>query len=255
MRLPARILSGSVSLAFLLLLVGCATTATSAGHWALPAPPVVASEDATATTAEPTPSPSAEPPLRPLSLPVRVAIVGDSLTAGGGARLLSEGLDSRTWMTYAEGGGIVYAGGWAMGGSTVQTMAENVRPIADVDVLVLMGGTNDVRLHNDFPSIASNYDAIVDIIRPRRVIIGAIPPLDSNPDDAARFDWRLKQYAATKGWHYVDPWAFARDGRLYAPGTSYDGIHPTTHGYALVGRAFRAEILDLVGSSAQADHR
>ncbi len=172
------------------------------------------------------------------------------MTAGGGARLLSEGLDSNTWMTYAEGDGIVYAGGWAKGGSTVETMAENVRPIADIDVLVLMGGTNDVRFHTDFASVAPNYDAIVDIIRPRHVVIGAIPPLDSNPDDAARFDWKLKQYAATKGWDYVDPWAFARDGRLYAPGTSYDGIHPTTDGYALVGRALRAAILHLVGVSA-----
>ncbi|MCD2444040.1 SGNH/GDSL hydrolase family protein [Agromyces sp. SYSU K20354] len=218
---------------------GCSATSPSAAWWAPRTPSAAASEGTTA----PSEAPSVAPPTRQPSLPVRVAIVGDSLTAGGGARLLSEGLDSRTWMTYAKGDGIEYAGGWAMGGSTVETMAENVRPIVDVDVLVLMGGTNDVRNHTDFASVAPNYDAIVDVVRPGRVVIGAIPPLDSNPDEAARFNWKLKQYVAKKGWDYVDPWGFARDGGFFAPGTSYDGIHPTTHGYALVGKAYRDAIL------------
>ena len=182
--------------------------------------------------------------------PVRVAVVGDSLTAGGG-RELSWGLTPDTWIGYAQGNGIDYVGGWAKGGTTVQVQAENVTPVSDVDVLVLMAGTNDVRLHLSFRSAAASYDSIVRTIHPRHVIIGAIPPYDRNPKAAALYERQLRAYVRTRDWDFVDPWSFARDGLVYRAGTSKDGVHPTTAGYRRLGENYRAAILR-VASTPQA---
>ena len=182
---------------------------------------------------------------------VRVAIVGDSLTAGG-ARLLSAGLTPDTWMTYAQGDGVDYVGGYAKGGSTVQEQAAEVRPVADVDVLVVMAGTNDVRLGVAFADSAPSYDAIVDTIRPKHVVVAAIPPYDRAPAAAARYESQLERYVADKGWTFTDPWGFARAGDLFAPGTSVDGIHPTTAGYETLGHELRETILDVGGTTVAA---
>ncbi|WP_344796578.1 SGNH/GDSL hydrolase family protein [Frondihabitans peucedani] len=179
--------------------------------------------------------------------PVRVAVVGDSLTAGGG-RMLSWGLTPDTWISYAKGDGVDYVGGWAKGGTTVQEQAAHVRPISDVDVLVLMAGTNDVRLHIGFAEAAASYDSIVSTIHAKHVIVGAIPPYDRDPRAAAVYEQQLRRYVATKGWDFVDPWGFARDGLRYRAGISVDGIHPVTAGYQRLGENYRAAILRVVST-------
>lgn len=234
MRSAARALVGVLAAATLVALTGCSTAPRS--------------EPAAADPSAIVPSPTSAPSISTLGTaadPVRVAIVGDSLTAGGG-RMLSQGLDANTWMTYAKGDGIDYVGGWAKGGTTVQIMAENVRPLPDVDVLVLMAGTNDVRRHIPFDRSAASYQRIVDVVHPKHVIIGALPPYDRNPQAAASYERQLEKYVHDKGWHLVDPWGFARDGLVFAQGTTRDGIHPTTAGYRKVGLAYRAAILGLV---------
>lgn len=72
---------------------------------------------------------------------VRVAVVGDSLSAGR-SRSLGNGLDDETWMTYADGDGIEFAGGWARAGARPEQMAAAVRPVGSTDVLVVLAGTN-----------------------------------------------------------------------------------------------------------------
>lgn len=178
---------------------------------------------------------------------VRVAIVGDSLTAGGG-RSLSEGLTANTWMTYANGNGIDYVGGWAVGGTTIQQMAAAVKPIPKVDVLVLMAGTNDVRHDISFADSQASYEKVIATLKPEHVIIGAIPPNDRHPRLAARYEQRLRTYALTQGYDFVDPWGFARDGDVYAIGTSLDGIHPTTAGYRTIGLAYRDAIVRVMAT-------
>jgi lysophospholipase L1-like esterase len=177
---------------------------------------------------------------------VRVAIVGDSLTAGGG-RLLSDGLDANTWMTYARGDGVEWVGGWAEGGSTIQEQAVAVAPVADVDVLVLMSGTNDVRKGIGFAESAASYDAVVATIAPRHVVVAAIPPYDRSPAAAAVYQRALERHVLAKGWTWNDPWGFARDGLVFAAGTSPDGIHPTTAGYQRLGESLRQTIIDVDG--------
>jgi lysophospholipase L1-like esterase len=242
-------LVGLATASALVLLVGCSNAATSQPR----------AESTSSTVAPPVavPSPSGttsttdNAPLGSDDDPVRVAIVGDSLTAGGSRIIPRDGLDADTWMTYAEGDGIRWVGGWAMGGTTTQIEAAHVTPIKNVDVLVLMSGTNNVRLHIPFSQAAGYYDRIVDTIKPKHVIIGAIPPYNRSPAAAAQYERQLKEYTLAKGWDFTDPWRFARDGEVYQAGVSVDGIHPTTAGYKIVGREFRDAILRVVSTPVE----
>jgi lysophospholipase L1-like esterase len=229
-------LLGGLVAAALVVLAGCSAVPRSE-------PEAVAGTHVAAPTSQATPVGALGTPADP----VRVAVVGDSLTAGGG-RMLSWGLTRDTWISYAEGDGIEYVGGWAKGGTTVQEQAANVRPVGDVDVLVLMAGTNNVRLHIGFAQSASSYDRIVDTIHPKHVIVGAIPPYDRNPRAAAVYEQQLRSYVAAKRWDFVDPWGFARDGLVFRPGVSLDGVHPVTAGYERLGENYRAAILRVVST-------
>jgi lysophospholipase L1-like esterase len=229
-----------VGAVFALLATGCSAAVTTASFGSAPsgapqaaasAAPLDGATDADGTTDGVTDDDA-----------VRVAIVGDSLTAGGG-RLLSDGLDANTWMTYARGDGVEWVGGWARGGSTIQEQAAAVTPVADVDVLVLMSGTNDVRKGIGFAESAASYDAVVATIAPEHVVVAAIPPYDRSPAAAAVYQRALERHVLARGWTWTDPWGFARDGLVFAAGTSPDGIHPTTAGYQRLGESLRETIL------------
>lgn len=188
---------------------------------------------------DPTPTPTAS------SAPIRVAVVGDSLSAGSSG-FLGNGLDAGTWMTYAQGGRVQYAGGWAHAGATPEQMAAAVRPLQDVDVLVVLAGTNAVRRGAEFDQERSSYDDIVRTIGARRVIVSSIPPYGPNPGAGVRYNRLLREYVETKGWHWFDAWQFARDGNAWKPGFSIDGVHPgAISGYRALGRTMRWEILSV----------
>lgn len=186
------------------------------------------------------------------STPLRVAVVGDSLSAGH-SRFLGNGLDEDSWMTYAEGDGIEFAGGWARAGATPKQMADAVRPVERVDVLVVLAGTNAV-LHGERVSdTADSYDRIVDVIRPERVVVAAIPPYRAHAAEALAYNRDLRVLTRERGWTWVDPWRAARDGDDWAPGFSADGVHPAgPRQYAVLGRAFRQLILESRSSTALA---
>jgi lysophospholipase L1-like esterase len=174
---------------------------------------------------------------------LRVAVVGDSLSAGR-SRFLGNGLDDKSWMTYAQGDGIEFAGGWAKAGATVEEMAAAVSSV-DADLLVLMGGTNDVRFGTPFAEAQASYESIIETVGADRVLIAAIPPYERAPEAAADYDADLATWAYGEGYPVIDPWVFARgDDGLFAPGTSADGIHPTYSGYVRLGRAFHDLILE-----------
>jgi lysophospholipase L1-like esterase len=242
-------LVGLATASALALLVGCSNAATSqprAESTSSTVAPPISVPTPTGTT-----STTDNASLGSDDDPVRVAIVGDSLTAGGARILPRDGLDQNTWMTYAQGDGIKWVGGWAMGGTTTQIEAAHVTPVKNVDVLVLMSGTNNVRLHIPFSQAVTYYDQIVKTIRPKHVIIGAIPPYNRDPRGAAAYERQLKRYVLAKGWDFTDPWRFARDGEVYQAGVSNDGTHPTTAGYKIVGREFRDAILRVVSTPVQ----
>lgn len=176
--------------------------------------------------------------------PLRVAVVGDSLSAGR-SHFSGNGLDDESWMTYAEGDGIEYAGGWARSGATPDQMAAAVRPISDVDVLVILAGTNAVRTGKTVADEAPAYEQIVDVVRPKRVVISRIPPYRFHAVAALRYNGDLRGFTESHGWSWVDPWAVARDGDEWAEGFSTDGTHPAGPAqYEVLGESFRRIILE-----------
>ena len=181
---------------------------------------------------------------------LRVAVVGDSLSAGRSG-FLGNGLDDKSWMTYATGNGIVFAGGWARAGATPDEMAAAVKPLHDVDVLVVLAGTNAVRTGRTLEEERSAYERIVATVGAREVIVSDIPPYRWKPYAAQEYARALRQFVTDQGWRWADPWGFARSGSSWAPGVSTDGTHPADAAeYRRLGEAFRSIIL-AVGSSAQ----
>jgi hypothetical protein len=179
----------------------------------------------------------------PSAAPIRVAVVGDSLSAGR-SRFLGNGLDDESWMTYANGDGIEFVGGWARAGARPDQMADAVRPIAHVDVLVVLAGTNAV-LHGERVSdVAHSYERIADTVGADRVLVSAIPPYTAHAEAALTYNRDLRSLTQREGWTWVDPWTDARHGDAWAAGFSVDGVHPAgPEQYAVLGRAFRALIL------------
>ncbi len=73
-------------------------------------------------------------------------VVGDSITAGD-EPLAGDSVTGRgSWVPAAEGPPLRFLGGWAVPGSTTQAMVDGVagQRTPDADVLVLLGGTNDL---------------------------------------------------------------------------------------------------------------
>jgi hypothetical protein len=181
---------------------------------------------------------------------LRVAVVGDSLSAGRSG-FLGNGLDDESWMTYAKGDGVDFAGGWARAGATPDEMAAAVRPIDDVDVLVILAGTNAVRTGKTFAEERSAYERIVDTVGARSVIVSDIPPYRWRPKTALAYAKALQQFVTEQGWHWADPWTFARSGSGWATGVSTDGTHPADAAeYRRLGLAFRSIILAVASSSS-----
>jgi hypothetical protein len=175
---------------------------------------------------------------------LRVAVVGDSLSAGR-SRFLGNGLDDESWMTYAEGDGIEFAGGWARAGATPDEMAEAVEPVADVDVLVILAGTNAVRTGKTFAQERTAYESIAATIHAREVIVADIPPYRWKPRAAQQYSAALRTFVERQGWRWADPWTFARSGSGWADGVSTDGTHPANAAeYRRLGEAFRTIILE-----------
>lgn len=176
--------------------------------------------------------------------PLRVAIVGDSLSAGR-SRFLGNGLDDEAWMSYANGDGIEFVGGWARAGATPDEMAAAVQPIRDVDVLVILAGTNAVRTGKTMAQETGAYERIVEVIRPKRVLVSSIPPYRAHAAAALVYGEALRRFVGERGWEWVDPWAIARNGDDWAEGFSTDGTHPAGPAqYEVLGESFRRIILE-----------
>jgi hypothetical protein len=189
---------------------------------------------------EPPPRAAATPRAR---TPVRVAVVGDSLSAGR-SMFLGNGLDDESWMTYAQGDGLVFAGGWARAGATPADMAAAITPIDDVDVVVVLAGTNAVRRGLTVAEQTAAYDRIVATVDADRVVVCAIPPYPRDGSAQRTYNRELRTLVLQRGWEWADPWTTARTGQEWAQGFSADGVHPAGPAqYAVLGKAIREIVL------------
>jgi hypothetical protein len=219
------------ALSLLLLLTGCAASSSAAQ----PGP-----------SAPPEPSPAAPAPTRTSTTGATFAVVGDSLTAVSVTDFADREVNPTSWVNRLLGSQLDFVGGWARPGALTETMAEEVE-VERPDVLIIMGGTNDVIHGVPTSTTERNITAIVDKVIPENVVISLIPPVDSLPGRADDLNVSLKRLAVDNGWDWVDPYATLRDGERFAAGATVDGVHPTADGQKVIGTTIRTEVLTLLG--------
>ncbi|WP_166521186.1 SGNH/GDSL hydrolase family protein [Modestobacter roseus] len=166
---------------------------------------------------------------------LEVAVVGDSITAGVAPGDDAESPGGQSWLTGADLPPLELGAGWAVPGASTGEMRDGVRRL-DADVLVVMGGTNDLQRDVPWADTRDNIRAIVSTASVDRVVLAAIPPLDVLPDEVVVFNDRLRELAELEGWEFVDPWTDVALEGVYRPGATSDGVHPTQQVAFAVGR-------------------
>jgi lysophospholipase L1-like esterase len=189
--------------------------------------------------------PSAPAVLTPVDLSVAAGAtevrsyvaVGDSITAGAGPGDRLEFPGPTGWVSGETAERLVGRGGWAVAGAITADMVSNVGR-TPADVLVLLGGTNDLTRGIDWETTAANLATISTSVGARSTLLVAIPPNDAlGQGQRADFNARLAALAGRQGWRFLDPWgSIAVDGR-WQVGASADGIHPTPLMAQAIGRA------------------
>lgn len=182
-------------------------------------------------------SPSAAP------ADLRLAVVGDSLSAGFSRGFTQEGLHPSSYVYWVAQDPIALVGGTAVPGATSVEQQARTVPVA-ADVLVLALGTNDLFQRVPFEDTAQALREIASIVDAPRVMVLAVPP--AQPEFAVttpEFNRALRRLATAQGWEFSDAVAVVRDGDGWAPGMTTDGVHYTDDAARLVGEAVRAALL------------
>lgn len=125
------------------------------------------------------------------------------------------------------------------GNTTTQMMAR-----IDKDVLaykpslvIMMGGTNDLRIGGRATSIVRRLDLMVDQIRASgaTVVLCTVPPRSKYEKQALALNASIRAYAADTKLPLLDLYSSVGNRRGgYRKGLSIDGVHPTRHGEDLM---------------------
>ena len=181
---------------------------------------------------------------------LQVSAVGDSITEADSEDFDQGDIGPGSWATYADGPGVKVTGGWAHAGATTADMLAGVADDvaagaveAPPDMLVLMGGSNDIDDGVPIPTILDNLTSIAKTLGADRVILSTVPPEAAVQSVVDELNARLPALAAQEGWQFTDPMVDVRaaDGS-WLPGMSTDGVHPTQRGARLIGRRLGAAV-------------
>lgn len=217
-----------------------------------PPPPPAAAATPSATGELPLLLPPAEdpldtPPVIPVEERARAVFLGDSITRGT-SDFASGALGDWSWfyhLVMAPDAPVAFAGGIAENGMLTQWMAGEVWQALSYqpDLLVVLGGTNDIDASLRPEQIIANLQVIRDATAGAGVAMAvcSIPPSDD-----ARKDVRIREYNdALRAWAdihdvvYLDTAAPLRgsEGMGWAPMLTNDGVHPTAEGARLMSQA------------------
>jgi lysophospholipase L1-like esterase len=237
--MPARRMArGAVSaLAAVLLLAGCTSGA--------PAPGPASSDGTLEPTATATTAPEDM---------VRVAVMGDSNT-NGFVGTLEQGMEQgMAYVGYVVGDPMTFVGGWGNDGATSTFMAASTPTIEDVDVALIMIGTNNRASGVPDTQLDADILQTVGILAPQETVILGIPPQNAAPETPTEVNAHLEAFAEAQGFHYFDPWVnlTTKTGK-WRTEFFRDGIHTNMKGYKLMGaevrKYLRTEVLE--GAAAQ----
>lgn len=178
----------------------------------------------------------------------RFAVVGDSITEANSPDFSTGDFGDESWLFYVSDPQLEFSGGWARWGATTQEMTEHV-PDLDVDILVILAGTNDLSLGIDFSVTEANLDSIAAHAGDAEVVISSIPPLDHLPEEVIAYNQKLQSLSREQGWIWVDATkALRSDHGQFRTGLSYDGVHPSAAGAEQLGHAIQRELCSVASS-------
>lgn len=161
---------------------------------------------------------------------VTFAYAGDSITARPGSWLRDLAGDPGDTGVHA-------LGGYAHSGYRSDQVLARMPAVPGADVLVVELGTNDVNQGVPTDRIVRTIDTLVARQGTPHVLLVAAPPsnhttslwgVDRRTGNRV-LDRALATDAGEHGWSYADPFAADREpDDSWVPGTTNDGIHPTT---------------------------
>lgn len=157
------------------------------------------------------------------------------------------------------------------GQTTSQMLVRFRQDVIDLHpaVVHIMGGTNDIAGNTGAITLAdieSNLASMAELAQAHgiKVILASVPP--SN-----RFSWQprmnpvepilelntwIRRYAETHGCIYVDDYdVMATKAGAMRPGLSYDGVHPTAKGFAIMEPLTRKAIATALAGTAAVRRR
>lgn len=194
------------------------------------------------------PAAAPEPELPAITL----APVGDSITA-------CHADAPANWTDVLQAGPVLVdcTDGWAAGGTKLAEQAAGIGATR-ADVLVVMGGTNDMgspRWATPLGERLASLDLIVVKSGAPRVLILACAPrsregaLAGDPAWVNEWNAAAAALAAERGWDFIDPWSDVRspDGAWIDPAYTFDGVHPTLAASELAASQVAAKVLAMFG--------
>jgi len=168
--------------------------------------------------------------------PLRLAVIGDSNTTGLSGTLEQGVAAGTAYVAQLEDPGVEFVGGWAHDGASSELMARQVPAVPDVDVLVVMAGTNDAAQGIDASRRAAALDNMARTVAADRTVLLAVPPIDVRPAQAIDLNAELKALAEARGWGFHDPWVDLRTPEgTWAEPYRLDGLHTNAAGYTALG--------------------
>lgn len=192
-----------------------------------------------------TPYPSFTAPLPTQDASRSISVVGDSNTEVNSDDFSAGRIGDASWVSQLVGDGYTFRGGWADGGTTSGTQADNLTQLERADITIIMTSTNDLGQSVSFDVTAGNIDRIVAKAPADRVVLLAIPPRDDETDPTSEEqNVYLQQLAQDRGWEFFDGLTFLRspDGG-FVDGTTEDGVHLTREAQARYGQIIREHLI------------
>lgn len=193
----------------------------------------------------PTPTPVVVAPPVVTPPPVTFASEGDSISA-----LADNAGNIIRWSWVrdaAVAGGVKYIGVYMRAGATTAELVRNAKPTL-ANVMVVMGGTNDVSTGVPTSSTLNNIAAVFGHTGGKVKILSAVAPRNIYPAQTLTLNYWLRQLAKQHGYVFIDPWVSVRNANgTWKAGANSDSTHPSVATGQIVGEILRAAMVQYAG--------
>lgn len=180
-------------------------------------------------------------------LPVTFASEGDSISA-----LADNNGKTITWSWVRDAvkdGGLKYIGVYMRAGATTKELVQHAVP-TKAEVMIVMGGTNDVTTGVSTSSTLNNIAEIFKRTGGKYKILTAIAPRNIYTQQTNITNYWLEQLAKQHHWIFIDPWvSFRASNGSWIKGTNADVTHPNTITGMIVGQIMHDKILEVTNGN------